>query len=248
MKKRFPLIVLCGSCLLSGCGGGSPKVSLSTSTLALSTASLTFGDEVVGTTSQPLTVTLTNSGTAALSIASITVSADFEETNNCVSPLAPGAKCTINVTFTPNSTGSLSGTISVTDNAAGSPQTVSLSGTGATGTTQDTLTGDCWGAIKNGAPNQCGTGQDTTQCPVGQLAITPTTVGGCLPPQSMLVDTSTTCHFMNTSGESGSGSCVVQASAGGSCSVQGQECGASQLPPCCPGLSCVPASTRAFCQ
>jgi probable HAF family extracellular repeat protein len=35
---------------------------------------------------------------------------------------------------------------------------------------------------------------------------------------------------------------------GGVCSTQGRECGALQLPPCCPGLVCVPASTRAFCE
>jgi len=143
-------------------GGGSPNVSLSTTIL-------TFGVEVVGTASQPLPITLTNSGTATLSIASIAASANFGQTNNCVPTLASGANCTINVTFMPSTTGSLNGTVSITDNATGSPQTVSLSGTG-------------------------------------------TTV------------------------------------AGGSCSVQGQECGAPQLPPCCSGLTCVPASTRAFCE
>ena len=34
----------------------------------------------------------------------------------------------------------------------------------------------------------------------------------------------------------------------GKCSGAGQQCGAPQLPPCCPGLVCVPASTRAFCE
>lgn len=221
---------------------------MGTPVASVSPTSLTFGVEVVGTTSQSLPITVTNSGSATLNITAIAATANFGQSNNCGASLAAGAKCTISVTFTPSASGTLSGTVSVTDNAGGSPQTVALSGTGTAGTTQETLTGDCWGAITNGAPNQCGTGQDTTQCPVGQPAINPKTVSGCLPPQSMLVDTATTCQFKTTTGESGNGSCVVQVSATGSCSVQGQECGAPQLPPCCPGLVCVPASTRAFCQ
>jgi hypothetical protein len=46
--------------------------------------------------------------------------------------------------------------LSINDSAAGSPQTASLSGTGVIGTTQETLTGECWGGVKNGAPNNVG--------------------------------------------------------------------------------------------
>jgi hypothetical protein len=123
--KYFSLI-LCGMSLLSGCGGGSPSVTLSAT-------NLTFGSEVVGATSPAQTVTLSNSGTGTLSIVSIIASADFGETHTCGSTLAPGANCTISVTFTPSASGSLNGTVSVTDNAAGSPQSVSLSGTGVAG-------------------------------------------------------------------------------------------------------------------
>jgi len=114
---------------LSGAGTTqtSPGVSFSTNTL-------TFGNQVVGTTSQPMVVTLTNSGTATLTISGIAASANFAETNNCGSTVASAANCTINVTFTPATSGSLSGTVSVTDNATGSPQTVSLTGTGTTQT------------------------------------------------------------------------------------------------------------------
>src|SRR5205814_8789583 len=85
----------------------------------------------------PQAVTLTNSGSSALTISSISItgtnSGDFAQTNNCpLSPstLAASTSCTINVTFTPTATGARSGTLSVADNAAGSPQTASLSGTG----------------------------------------------------------------------------------------------------------------------
>src|SRR5207249_2893031 len=87
-----------------------------------------------GTTSAPQAVTLSNSGSAALSISSIAItgadSGDFAQTNNCGSSLGSGTKCTINVTFTPSATGTRTGTLTVTDNASGSPQTASLTGTG----------------------------------------------------------------------------------------------------------------------
>lgn len=114
---------------------GSPQtVSLSgtgtSPTITLSPNSLTFGNQEVGTTSQPQPLTLTNTGGAALTISEIVPSAGFAETNNCPSNLSAGGSCTINVSFTPTAIGSVTGTVSVTDNANGSPQTVSLSGTG----------------------------------------------------------------------------------------------------------------------
>ncbi len=98
-----------------------------------SATSLTFGSQVIDTTSPAQSITLSNYGTMTLSIASIAATANFGESDNCGSSLASGASCTISVTFTPSGTGSVTGTLSVTDNAAGSPQTVSLSGTGVAG-------------------------------------------------------------------------------------------------------------------
>jgi hypothetical protein len=81
-----------------------------------------------------MSTTLSNTGNAVLNISGITLSdtTDFSETTTCGSTLAAGATCTIAVTFKPGSVGSLSGTLSVADNAAGSPQTVALNGTGLT--------------------------------------------------------------------------------------------------------------------
>jgi hypothetical protein len=249
MKNRVWFAMLC-SLLFSSCGGGgTSRVGLTgTPVASLSPTTLTFGDQVITTSSQPLTATLTNSGTAALHITSIAVGSNFSETNDCGASLASGQNCTITVTFAPQSTGVLPGTLSIDDNATGSPHTASLSGNGVTGTTQSILTGTCWGSVKNGAPQECATGAESVNCPAGQPA-TPTTESGCLPPQTQSVDTSTSCQFTNSDGISGSGHCLVTTSSGGgSCSVQGQECGAAQLPPCCSGLTCVPASTRAFCE
>jgi uncharacterized protein (TIGR03437 family) len=101
-------------------------------TATLSAANLTFGSQSVGRTSAPQTVSLTNSGTAALNISGISItglqSADFAQANNCGSLVGPGSTCTISVTFTPTATGARVATITITDNASNSPQTIGLSG------------------------------------------------------------------------------------------------------------------------
>jgi hypothetical protein len=105
--------------------------------VSLSPTSLSFGNQQVNTTSAASTVTLTNSGDAALTINSIglsgTNSGDFAQSNTCPGTLAAGASCTIRVTFTPTATDSRSASVTITDNASGSPQSVALSGTGVTG-------------------------------------------------------------------------------------------------------------------
>ncbi|HEX8997895.1 MAG TPA: N,N-dimethylformamidase beta subunit family domain-containing protein [Ktedonobacterales bacterium] len=107
--------------------------------VSLSPTSLSFGSVAIGTTSAVQSVTLTNSGNAALSISNIALSgtnaADFAQTNTCptgTNTLAAGANCAISVTFTPTQNASESASVQITDNAAGSPQSVSLSGTGYT--------------------------------------------------------------------------------------------------------------------
>ena len=112
---------------LSGTGVAGPSANLSATSLA-------FGSQAVGTASTVQTVTLSNTGSGALSITSLTVTgtnaSNFAQTNTCGSSVAPGGTCTISVTFTPTASGSLTASVSITDNAAGSPQSVSLSGTG----------------------------------------------------------------------------------------------------------------------
>jgi Domain of unknown function DUF11/FG-GAP-like repeat/Putative binding domain, N-terminal len=97
-------------------------------------SSLSFGSLLEATTSAAQTVNLTNSGTAALNITGINITgsnpSDFAQTNTCGTTLDIGDSCAISVTFTPASAASFSATLSVADNAAASPQTVSLTGTG----------------------------------------------------------------------------------------------------------------------
>jgi hypothetical protein len=240
---RIITLVFLGSFAPGGCGGGSSSVSPPTSpSVSFSASSLTFGDEVEGTASEPLLITLTNTGTAALAITSIAASANFAETDNCGSTLAAGADCAINVTLAPDTTGSVQGTVTFTDNAAGSPQTVSLSGTAVT---PSTLTGLCVGAYPNGA-NECElSAQGSGQCPVGQPAVTPALVDECPNRDAYIVDTSTHCPVPGMSRDPGS--CQATSDVG-SCSVQGQQCGAAGSSPCCSGFSCTAGADGSSCQ
>jgi methionine-rich copper-binding protein CopC len=102
----------------------------------LAPGSLTFSGQAVGVASAPQNITLTNSQNVTLNITSITFSgtnsADFAETNNCGSSLAPDGTCTISVTFTPGGLGTRTALLNVDDSGTNSPQTASLTGTGIT--------------------------------------------------------------------------------------------------------------------
>jgi hypothetical protein len=105
--------------------------------LALFPTTLTFGPQVVGTTAPAQLVYLTNVGADPLTLASISMTGPFAETDTCAAgpsgSLNAGASCTINVTFSPtiSSTAAVTGSMTIVDGAAGSPHTVSLSGTGS---------------------------------------------------------------------------------------------------------------------
>jgi hypothetical protein len=83
--------------------------------LTLTPSFAIFGAQVVGTTSQAQTLTATNSGTAPLTLAPITVSGNFATSNQCPATLQVGASCLISVSFSPNATGTLSGSLVIGD-------------------------------------------------------------------------------------------------------------------------------------
>jgi hypothetical protein len=125
-----------GSILLQDNAAGSPHVinltgSGAVAIVALSPASVSFTTQPVGTTSAAQSVTLTNTGTAMLNVTSIQIAGDFGQINNCPSALASNRSCTFNVAFTPTVIGTRSGTLTLSDNAQGSPQSVTLTGTGS---------------------------------------------------------------------------------------------------------------------
>jgi hypothetical protein len=106
------------------------QLTVPTTQMQLSTASLSFPDQQVNTSGAPQSITLTNFGKTSLSIASIVASKSFGETNTCGTAVKAGATCTISVTFTPTGALTWKGTITITDGDLTGPQIVSLSGTG----------------------------------------------------------------------------------------------------------------------
>jgi len=121
-------------------GTGTPATG---GTLTVTPSSLAFGSQALTTTSAPLSVTVMNNGTGAVNFTGFTISGanagDFavplpSSSAGCsaTGTLATGASCTINVLFTPQANGARTAALNITDNAAGSPQMVALSGTGVT--------------------------------------------------------------------------------------------------------------------
>src|SRR5208282_3258712 len=100
----------------------------------LSSASLNFGSQKVGTASKPQTVTATNEGSASITFAGVGLSdqEDFSLTDNCVGqPIEPGETCTASVTFQPTKTGAISGDLYFNlPTGSVSPAPVNLSGDG----------------------------------------------------------------------------------------------------------------------
>jgi hypothetical protein len=196
---------------------GSPQsvslsgVGLTAGPNATLPVSVGFGTQLVGTTSPERWAALSNYGSATLNVANIASTGSFAETNNCIPSLASGATCTIRVIFTPDASGDMTGMILISDDAPGSPQSVSLSGTGSTNTPP--LTGYCWGSVlKRDGQQQCGIAQDSVQCPVGHPAISPSIVaGGCGPgpPQTQFVDAARACKAQNSAGFTISGNCLT---------------------------------------
>lgn len=131
---------------LSGTGADAAVLAVT-----VTPASLTFGSQVVNSTSPADTVTLTNTGNTSLSLASVSVTGNFAQTNQCGTSLAAGASCTVNVTFTPTAVGSPTGTLSFSDNAPANPQVVHLYGTGvAAGTLAANPTSVSFGTVTVG--------------------------------------------------------------------------------------------------
>lgn len=116
---------------LSGSG-----VSASAPGVTVAPTSISFGNQPVNSTSAAQSVTVTNSGDATLTITGVTIAGTnasaFKMANGCGSTLAKGASCMIQVQFTPTTASTYNSVLEVSDNASGSPQKVSLSGTGLT--------------------------------------------------------------------------------------------------------------------
>jgi subtilase family serine protease len=122
---------------LSDSAASSPQIIVVTglgTALSLSPAGLTFTGQTVGTPSSPQAVTLHNMGTATINLWQIAIlgtnPADFLSNSTCGTTLAASGSCTVNVTFKPTATGARTASLLFSDDAGGSPQAVTLSGTG----------------------------------------------------------------------------------------------------------------------
>ncbi|HTQ53467.1 MAG TPA: choice-of-anchor D domain-containing protein [Bryobacteraceae bacterium] len=129
-----------GALVIADTDPSSPQVvgitGTGTSKVVFSPTSLTFAAQAIGTTSKQTRITLTNNtgvkltlGNPALSFTGPFASAHATTCTNGL-PIAAAGTCAIFVTFTPAAVGTVTGSVSVTDSDASSPQTVSLAGVG----------------------------------------------------------------------------------------------------------------------
>jgi len=116
-------------------GSASGTFVITRPAATVSPSSINFGTIRIGTAASQ-NVTLKNSGTALMTIASVELAAssdsdEFSVKSNCGATLAAGASCTITVTYyadRDDTTNGTSETLIITDNAPGSPQSVPIKG------------------------------------------------------------------------------------------------------------------------
>lgn len=132
-STNFPILAEAFQSGLGGMNDAFVTKFAPSSNVGLSPSSLSLGNQGDGTTGAPQNVTLTNTGNLNLNISGVSITgtngSDFAQTNTC-GQVAPSGTCTISVTFTPTLVGSESANLSITDDAANSPQAVPLSGVG----------------------------------------------------------------------------------------------------------------------
>jgi hypothetical protein len=96
--------------------------------VSISPAVLHYSIQQVGSTSQPQVALLRNMGSSPLSISSISVPGDFAETDDCGTAVPAAGNCNFSLTFTPTASGHRTGSITIKDDATGSPHLINLGG------------------------------------------------------------------------------------------------------------------------
>ena len=112
-----PLVVA-----LNGSGSGAPA-----SPLTFSPTSLSYTNTVVGT-SVAKTVTVKNVSASSVSITKVSASGDYSA-SGCVTTLAPLATCTLTVTFKPSTTGTIDGSVALSNGTTVNPDVLNIVGT-----------------------------------------------------------------------------------------------------------------------
>ena len=122
-----------GALDIAATSNSTNQVKLYLPTIVISPSSENFGSVAVGSFVQQ-TLTIANDASTTVTISGISLTGanpgDFSENNTCSSPLPTAGTCTVTVTFAPTAAGQRTATLTVTDDAPGSPQTASLTGTG----------------------------------------------------------------------------------------------------------------------
>ena len=162
-------------------------------------SALNFGSVATGSTSSAQTVTVSNPTSSAASVSSIAASGDFAQTSTCGSSIAANGSCTVSVKFTPTATGSRTGTLTV--NAGGVTNSVSLSGTGTSSGGSATLAA---------SPSSLSFGNQAVGSTSAAQTVTVTNTGGAA---ASVSSASATGPFASTS------TCGASIAAGASCTV-----------------------------
>jgi hypothetical protein len=129
------------SVALSGTGNSVPQA-----TIALSAAGVNFGTLLTGTPSAVSSITVSNSGQAALTFSAITLggpnAAIITRGGSCAvaTPVAAGASCTVTLQAAPVAAGAFSASLTLASNASNGDASVGLSGTAAAPTPALTAT------------------------------------------------------------------------------------------------------------
>jgi hypothetical protein len=252
----------------TGTGGTSTTSSLSGTGVALSPVigvsptSLSFS-QVVNATSAAQTVTVSNSGTAALNITGLTLggaqAAEYQigggSTCTAGGTVPVNASCRLDLTFRPTATGARAGTLSIAHNAAGTPTVVTLNGTGtAAPTPQISLTASTLTfasqVVGNSSASQLVTvsNSGTAALNLSALNLTGTTSGDftlggdCTPPKQLAVNGSCTVSFAFTPSAVGSRSATLTLVSDASNNPASISLGGTGAPVPVPAVALAPAS------
>lgn len=126
----LPVTVPGAAARYQGSGDGLLWMLQAVPTLTIAPNHLDFATQRIGTSSGPQSVTLANGGLAPLHLTSVQTQGDYTTTSACGLLLNTNQTCSLQVVFQPTVRGARPGSIMLTDDAAGSPQTIALTGTG----------------------------------------------------------------------------------------------------------------------
>jgi Abnormal spindle-like microcephaly-assoc'd, ASPM-SPD-2-Hydin len=192
--------------------------------LTINPASVAFGSASVGSTVSQ-TVTLSNPGTAALTVTQAVPSGTGFSMSGASMPMTinAGSSASFSAIFAPTATGAVSGSISVVSNAPGSPAAIALTGTGIQGQVGATPSSANFGSVavgSSGSQTITLTNSGTASVAISQVSTSGTgfSMTGLAAPMTLAAGQSTsfTAKFSPTAAGSATGSISIVSNATGS--------------------------------